>query len=645
MIHSLRATVTFTTPIKSTALQVDFEPQPGITAVIGRNGTGKSWSVLEVPRYLLFGKKALRGAAADYKTMEARGEFTLSGQRYLIERSAKRERITDTAGTILGVGADAVTAKVVELLGYGLDVFDLANASVQKQTDKLGHLRPAQRKELIDRVVGLADYETIEKACRAEATTLRRDAEALAKVLPKPGEAPVKPADYFDPAVTAVTLRRERRDNVARAALRAEIYRGMPPQRPDVVPPDALEMSRMEREEQERLTTEQERRRLNAILERTKMAPVGEVPEDMLLAAERRSAALRAIENRGPAPRYTREQSEAMWAAHVLADAYQPTDEVECPSCGTSFRPGGVAPPGCDVPKAELREDDHRRLRWANGEEIPIPPGPDLTDAQVKAARATNALATEYRAAEVALAALPAHVDQSEALRAAREAMPIYARYDAALEEHERRAAASKVAEDELARIGEGLSENDLEELEQQLRASEAYDRDLVAYNERFAEFERLTAEIEVLSARAEKFKEGGTALADARATLKAHLAPLWSRVASSLIFDMSAGELTGVVVDDDMEITVDGQRLETLSGAGETVANLALRIALGQVLVANSFPVFLGDEIDSDADEQRRAATKLAISSLGKRLSQIILVSHRQIDIADHVLDLDNTQ
>src|SRR3546814_8726110 len=86
------------------------------------------------------------------------------------------------------------------------------------------------------------------------------------------------------------------------------------------------------------------------------------------------------------------------------------------------------------------------------------------------------------------------------------------------------------------------------------------------------------------------------------------------SRVATSLIHQMTNGVLTSVEVDEDMNIMVDGQDIATLSGAGATVANLAIRIGLGRVLVSRIFPVFIGDEIDSDMDAARAEATAVAL-------------------------------
>lgn len=188
------------------------------------------------------------------------------------------------------------------------------------------------------------------------------------------------------------------------------------------------------------------------------------------------------------------------------------------------------------------------------------------------------------------------------------------------------------------------VSQAVLDALQDELVASQVYEAARERYDTDKLLYETLTAEIAEKQRMAEEYTKGGQALADARATLKAYLAPSLSRVASALIRDMTHGKHESIIVDEDMEITVSGQRIETLSGGAETVANIALRIALGRVLVSSTFPVFLGDEMDGDADDVRREAVLEALVSLKEHLSQIILITHRGADVADHVIDFGYT-
>jgi exonuclease SbcC len=118
-------------------------------------------------------------------------------------------------------------------------------------------------------------------------------------------------------------------------------------------------------------------------------------------------------------------------------------------------------------------------------------------------------------------------------------------------------------------------------------------------------------------------------------------LVPSLSRVASSLLSEMTDGKRTKVEVDEDFEVTVDGQPVRTLSGSGISVVNLALRIALGQVLTQKVVPVFLADEIDHDMDAKRAEATHASLKKLTGVLDKVIVVTHKDIE-GDHIIHLE---
>jgi DNA repair exonuclease SbcCD ATPase subunit len=244
----------------------------------------------------------------------------------------------------------------------------------------------------------------------------------------------------------------------------------------------------------------------------------------------------------------------------------------------------------------------------------------------------------EYNDAYAEQQALPRPRDPTRELADARERQRVWDQYDRDKERYDRQMAANRESMAKLRELGPVPGQEAINALSDLLTECIIYENNLHVYEEAKHTFEQLTAEIEEKRTMAEEFRKGAEALSDARATLKTLLAPSLTRVASKLIRDMTNGKLTDIVVDDEMEISVNGQRIETLSGGGETVANLALRLALGQVLVAHTFPVFIGDEMDSDADDSRRAGIAEAFVGLRDRghLKQIILITHRSLDIAD---------
>jgi exonuclease SbcC len=639
MIHNLRASVTF--PINGIHLNVGFSLQPGVTAVTGPNGSGKTFTGSELPRYLLFGKAALRGVADDYKNLTATGTFTIAGKQFLIERAPNKEQISGVDGATLAVGSKAVTAYVEGLFGYGLAVFDICNASTQKNADMFSKMLPAARKRMVDRVVGLSSNETVEKACRAEATTYRREAEALTRQLRAPVQ-PVEPVSYLHSTEIEKSLQEGRSQRKQADAITARFRPIFQPQEPIVARPDANAIQSLENEQLAYEMNVRDRRRLQAILNECMTYDPDDWTEDQLIAAEARNTALAEIDRRGPKPTIPMEQLSALnqeWVDYDFA-LRQSNEQATCPKCGNTFRTGGELPPEPGYTKVGVAAEFRAHEAWKAGE-VKIPAGPKLTPQQIGHARRARLAKERHDATQTELDALPILLDMSEPLKAMRQAAAQWATYDAGMASRERQLEANREAEKELRALGPVVSQETLDKLGDDLSEARVYEAARAEFDRTKAEFDRLSVEIREKLELAIEFTKGAQALADARATLKAYLAPSLSRVASTLIYEMTNGKLQSVVVDEDMEITVNGQRIETLSGAGVTVANIALRIGLGQVLVANTFSVFLGDEMDSDADDERREATTEAICNLKNQLHQIVLITHRDVSIADQVLNV----
>ncbi len=131
--------------------------------------------------------------------------------------------------------------------------------------------------------------------------------------------------------------------------------------------------------------------------------------------------------------------------------------------------------------------------------------------------------------------------------------------------------------------------------------------------------YESRKAEIEQRRAQEEGYRKGKEALTILRKLVKQHLIPSLNKVASHYLSRMTGGQRNLIEVNEEFEIQVDGQPINTLSGSGKAVANLALRLGLGQVLTNNQFSVFLGDEIDASMDKDRAEQTSLTLVYLAR--------------------------
>jgi hypothetical protein len=620
MIERLTCSAHF--PISRATVIGDFQPRTGITAVVGKNGAGKTFSTIETARWLLYGKPALRGAAPDYKTAEASGVFVIRCALYEISRG-KHEWVKDSTGKTVAVGAEKVTEYLTQAMGYGLDVFDLCNAATQGNVQKLGEMRPAERKAMIDKVLRLTDAERAEKDCREEAKGHRREAETLTKTLIAPGDAPQPPAGYISSTSlrgALMAMRKIRDEHEALVARRVNLQEPTPPAT-DM--PASVDVAALEQHERDRVALD-----ARHALVRPCEAYTGEE----LDAAQLRLEHATETRRRGPKPTMPIGDVLAqkdIWDEIAFTSKIN-REQVTCPKCAHEFLTGRPVPPTPVTSLAELGRQENEHRAWATPLADP-PAGPDLTAEQI----------TLAREALLAPPLPPRLADRSEELAVARRAQAAWQVYVEAKASYDKQVEINAEIDREIEALGPVSPPSVLDSQADALNQAVAYEHAVQTHDAATSVWKETSAKIAEALRLAEEYTLGAKGIADARAVIKALIAPRISRIASALLADMTMGELRDVVVDEDMDITIGGQRIETLSGAGKTVANLALRVAMGQALVAHTFPVFLADEIDGDLDAERREATLMAIASLKKHLKQIILITHRGADIADQVHDV----
>ena len=123
-------------------------------------------------------------------------------------------------------------------------------------------------------------------------------------------------------------------------------------------------------------------------------------------------------------------------------------------------------------------------------------------------------------------------------------------------------------------------------------------------------------------------------ALTDLRTELNATLRPDLSDLASGFLRDLTNGRYTDLELDEDYGATLldDGDPKAVISGGEEDVANLALRLAISQMIAERAgqpLSLLILDEIFGSLDEDRRAAVVDLLRSLADRFPQVILITH----------------
>lgn len=123
-------------------------------------------------------------------------------------------------------------------------------------------------------------------------------------------------------------------------------------------------------------------------------------------------------------------------------------------------------------------------------------------------------------------------------------------------------------------------------------------------------------------------------AFTDLRTDLNQQLRPDLSELAGTFLRELSNGRYGELELDEDYVATIveAGEPKPVLSGGEEDVANLALRLAISQMIADRAgqpLSLLVLDEIFGSLDEERRVAVVDLLRSLADRFPQVILITH----------------
>lgn len=661
MLKTLKYEVQF--PSNNRTLSGNFTFSKGVTAITGPNESGKSL-IIEVFKFLLFGTKALRGIVDDYKSLKASCDVTIKGVDYRIERTIGSAKLCQGSDPI-ATGTRVVNEKIISILGFGLDVFDISCSVSQGEIERLGQMPPSERKRMVDQVIGADRLDDLTKWCGDEALLLGREIAVLEKRLVEP-TGPAAPTDYQPSSVLAEVVKEQRGLHAEAHSLRGWLsnkpeFRGwpVPSDGEDKGDPEALQ-----EQINQAIRADQERDRI------LKLPVIDYDPEQLRLdwAAWDEWQERESFIAAHPRPDLTLEELEDLlertakrdWvlALQTQRQRLARSPEITCP-CGKTFPVEHVLIaeidaqlvelgdlPVVELSPTQLRIQGERiadwnlpatKERWAELQDRVEASKPTLERSLIRV-RPGSVPVEEHRKL---IDALPARIDVEplkQKLAAIRDYQARLAAAEIAFEQYSRWEAIAKEKREELLDT-EALM-FDLDDLEQALTLARSYETALQRYEEEIVVYRRDSEELNKLGEERTGWLSAKAAVNEIRTKIKAHLVPALSTVASHLLTQMTGGARTSIQVSEDFEVTVDGQRLDTLSGSGKACSNLALRIGLGQVLTNNVLSIFIGDEIDASMDLDRSEFTQSSLGKLINSISQIILSTHK-IPRSDNLISL----
>ncbi len=144
----------------------------------------------------------------------------------------------------------------------------------------------------------------------------------------------------------------------------------------------------------------------------------------------------------------------------------------------------------------------------------------------------------------------------------------------------------------------------------------------------------RREAEARAVGRELALYNELDRAFTELRTDLNQQLRPELSELASGYIRDLTNGRYGELELDENYVATIveAGEPKPVISGGEEDLANLALRLAISQMIADRAgqpLSLLVLDEIFGSLDEERRGAVVDLLRSLADRFPQVILITH----------------
>ena len=207
--------------------ELNLELPPGLVGILGANGAGKSL-LIESVLWTLWGyartaKEEVRTAGVNAECV-TEVEFEHEGHLYLVRRTLSGVNATVRAsaeadGLQVAEGVKAVGQYVHSVLGMDAAAFRASVFAEQKQLAAFSGQRPAERRDLVLRLLGITPLDKARDAARTDARVAKQAFEQLRRLLPDLEPLEIAAADAAA-AAGALAADAEREEATAVAARR-----------------------------------------------------------------------------------------------------------------------------------------------------------------------------------------------------------------------------------------------------------------------------------------------------------------------------------------------------------------------------------------------------------------------------------------
>lgn len=615
----------------------------GLNTITGSNEVGKS-VLIELCNFALFGSQALRlpANAYDSKT-EVRLIFTVRGQEYTVARTLKEASLMQ-GEKVIAKSTSVVNQQINKLLGYGYDVYQVANLASQNEINYLSSLKPTPRKKMIDKTLGLFSTKKLIEAHKVSLRELNSALNATKMFKPSEIETLLVESDYTNALKSKDEILKsigEKQDSVfnlnelikQQKNLSESITNVVVPTI-DVDVPESITLDYLNDLKIEFQKLEGQVIRHQETLNKLNIDDV-----DFTKKLENTNYSLNLINEKIAAANLTKESLQAEIDYLSLVNTKKKLlaqGSLTCEKCDhvnyfASSQLGNF-PDDLDLNfklssnlKLSDFDDKERLVRQVNTISKELHEVNDninyTSDLYVADKHKLNEFtkthsevlnnADKYKQALLASPLRVKALTQIETLKEQLNKLP-----PVSIEQVNQ-------LETELNMLKLNLihQEETIKNYQDQQKAIEALDN--------------YKAKVKVIDEDIEKEKKILETLDILLSSIRTEMLPKINAVASTWVRKISLDEHQSVNLTDDMDLVMDNTPLDAFSGSGKAVAHIALRLALAQILTRGVFPVFMGDEIDASMDNNRANAVLSAFKEmLTVSSEQIILISHKDFDV-----------
>lgn len=172
------------------------EFRPGLTGIIGPNGSGKT-TILEAIAWTIYGSPAARGTndtlrfnrAPPRSSVRSELEFELGGARYRVLRTTRNAELYLGGGEApIAAGVTEVTRQLTRRLGMDRDEFFNTYFTGQKELQFLAAMGPRERARFLSQVLGYEKLRAAQRRVRECRNALKSEVETLRQALGDPSE-------------------------------------------------------------------------------------------------------------------------------------------------------------------------------------------------------------------------------------------------------------------------------------------------------------------------------------------------------------------------------------------------------------------------------------------------------------------------